>query len=76
MPKGKRIIYWSVGGMIGGLVVGISIAGIYGWTPLSFCFWVGFGLLVGAVSGAVSFILYRMIKGLILNHWSTNHVEK
>ena len=65
---GKKVLYWGLGGMIGGLVVGITIAGIYGWTLLSVSYWIGFGLLVGAMSGAISYVLlYHAIYGLILN---------
>ena len=47
--------------MIGGLVVGLTLANIYGWTLLSAAFWIGFGLLVGAMSGGISFLLYRAV---------------
>lgn len=59
-------LYWSIGGMIGGLIVGLTLANIYGWTLLSASFWLGFGLLVGALSGAVSYMLYRVIYSLVL----------
>ena len=58
IPNG---IYWALGGMLGGIVVGISIAKYYGWSPLSIAFWLGFGLFVGALSGVLSFIIYRRI---------------
>ena len=61
----NNALTWSLGGMVGGLVVGITLASIYGWTFLSASFWLGFGLLVGALSGAISYLLYRAISGLV-----------
>ena len=56
-----RFASWVLGGMVGGVVVGIVLAGIYGWSLLSVSFWLGFGLLVGALSGGTSFVIYRAI---------------
>lgn len=64
--NGNKGLYWSMGGMIGGLVVGITLASIYGWTVLSASFWLGFGLPVGAASGAISYMLYRVIYGAVV----------
>jgi len=65
--NGNRGLYWGMGGMLGGLVVGITLATIYGWTLLSAGFWIGFGLMVGALSGVVSYMLYRLAHSLIFN---------
>jgi len=65
--NGNKGLSWSVGGMIGGLVVGMNLATIYGWTLLSASFWLGFGLMVGALSGIVSYMLSQLIHGLIFN---------
>ncbi|MCB8979919.1 MAG: hypothetical protein H6657_21115 [Ardenticatenaceae bacterium] len=59
--SGSNGLHWSAGGMIGGLFVGLTLANIYGWTLLSATFWIGFGLLVGAMSGGISFLLYRAV---------------
>ena len=63
--NGNKGLYWSLGGMIGGLVVGLTLANIYGWTLLSTTFWLGFGLIVGAMSGAISYMVYRVIYGAV-----------
>lgn len=60
-----RFTFWVLGGMVGGLVVGLTLVGIYGWSLLSVSFWLGFGLLVGALSGGVSFVIYRATYGVI-----------
>ena len=65
--NGNKGLYWSIGGMIGGLVVGITLATIYGWTLLSASFWIAFGLMVGALSGVVSYMLYRQIHRFLFN---------
>jgi hypothetical protein len=57
-----RFASWVFGGMIGGIVVWIALVGIYGWSLLSVSFWLGFGLLVGALSGGISFVIYRAIR--------------
>lgn len=59
----KNSLNWSLGGMVGGLVVGLTLTSIYGWTLLSAGFWIGFGLLVGALSGFVSYLLTRLLIG-------------
>ena len=58
---GDRGLYWGLGGMIGGVVVGITITTIYGWTLLNAGFWIGFGLMVGALSGVIGYLLYRLV---------------
>ena len=58
IPNG---IYWALAGMLGGIVVGMAIANFYGWSPLSIAFWLGFGLFVGALSGIISFSIYRVV---------------
>jgi hypothetical protein len=55
-----RGLYWVIGGMMGGVVVGIAITSNYGWTLLNAGFWIGFGLMVGALSGGISYLLYRL----------------
>lgn len=70
--NGNKGLYWSIGGMIGGLVVGFTLTAIYGWTFLSASFWIGFGLMVGALSGGVSYMLYRLVHGLLLNRNQTD----
>ena len=65
--NGHKGLYWGLGGMVGGLVVGITLTTIYGWTLLSASFWIGFGLVVGAMSGVVSYVLYRLIYRLVFN---------
>ena len=65
--SGNKGLSWSIGGMLGGLVVGITLASINGWTLFSAGFWIGFGLIVGAMSGGVSYFLYRSIYGFVLN---------
>ena len=67
---GDRGLYWGIGGMVGGVVVGITITTIYGWTLLSAIFWIGFGIMVGALSGVVSYLLYRLVL-LLLNRKQT-----
>jgi hypothetical protein len=47
--------------MVGGVVVGLALVRIYGLSLLSVGFWLGFGLLVGALSGGASFVIYRAI---------------
>lgn len=64
--NGNKGLYWTVGGMFGGLVVGITLANIYGWTLLSASFWLGFGLIVGAISGGISYMLYRVIYSAVV----------
>ena len=57
-----RFASWVFGGMVGGVVVGLVLVWIYGWSLLSFGFWLGFGLFVGALSGGTSFVIYRAIR--------------
>lgn len=63
--KGNQGLYWTVGGMLGGVIVGITLANIYGWTVLSATFWLGVGLLAGALSGGLSFMIYRAMYGFV-----------
>ena len=65
--NGNKGLSWGLGGMIGGLVVGITLTTIYGWTLWSASFWIGFGLVVGAMSGIVSYAFYQLISGLVVN---------
>ena len=55
----NNLLHWGMGGMVGGLVVGLTLANIYGWTFVSTTFFFFFGLLVGALSGGLSYIIYR-----------------
>ena len=61
----NNLLHWSMGGMVGGLIVGLALANIYGWTVVNTTFWLGFGLLVGAVSGGLSYIIYRAAYAVI-----------
>ena len=54
-----RFALWVFDGMVGGLVVGLILVGIYGWSLLSVGFWLGFGLLVVALSGGTGFVIHR-----------------
>ena len=68
---GDRWLYWGIGGMIGGVVVGIAITTNYGWTLLNTAFWIGFGIMVGALSGVVSNLLYRLVRFILFNREQT-----
>jgi hypothetical protein len=55
--------------MVGGIGVGIALVTIYGWSLLSVGFWLGFGLLVGALGGGISFLIYQAIRALTTRTW-------
>ena len=60
-----RFVLWVLGGMIGGIVVGLVLVGIYGGSLLSVSFWLGFGLFVGALGGGISFVIYYVVSRVI-----------
>ena len=59
-------LYWALGGMAGGVVLGLMFLMIYGLSLLSVAVWISFSLFVGALAGAVSFIIYSAIYNLVL----------
>jgi hypothetical protein len=58
---------WAAGGSIGGIVIGIVLVAMHGFSIVSLSFWFSVGILIGAVAGFLSFLLYgigyRILKG-------------
>jgi len=58
---------WAAGGTIGGIVVGLVLVALHGFSIVSLSFWFSVGILIGAIAGFISFLFYgmgyRVLKG-------------
>jgi len=63
----RTAVLWAAGGSIGGIVIGLVLVALHGFSIVSLSFWFSVGILVGAIAGFLSFILYgmgyRILKG-------------
>jgi hypothetical protein len=58
---------WAAGGSIGGIVIGLILVALHGFSIVSLSFWFSVGIIIGACAGFLSFLLYgtcyRIFKG-------------
>ena len=59
-------LYWMLGGMLGGLVTGFAFVPIYGMSWLAI-FGGTFTIVVGAVAGIISFVIYTAVYNYVLH---------
>jgi hypothetical protein len=63
----RTAILWAAMGSIGGIVLGLVLVALHGFSIVSLSFWFSVGILIGAVSGFISFLFYgigyRILKG-------------
>jgi len=63
----RTAVAWAAGGSIGGIVVGLVLVALHGFSIISLSFWFSVGILIGAFAGFLSFLLYgmgyRVLKG-------------
>jgi hypothetical protein len=51
---------WAAGGSIGGIVLGVVLVALHGFSIVSLSFWFSVGILIGAISGFISFLFYGL----------------
>jgi hypothetical protein len=51
---------WAAGGSVGGILIGLVLVALHGFSIVSLSFWFSVGILIGAGAGFISFLLYGM----------------
>lgn len=63
----RTAVLWAAGGSIGGIVIGLVLVALHGFSIVSLSFWFSVGILIGTCAGFLSFLLYsmgyRLLKG-------------
>jgi hypothetical protein len=63
----RTAAFWAAGGSVGGILVGLVLVALHGFSIVSLSFWFSVGILIGAGAGFLSFLLYgmgyRILKG-------------
>ena len=62
IPEG---VQWTIGGMAGGLVMGLVFVVLNGMTMTNVLYWLGFGLIVGGLGGAMGWGITWLTKKII-----------
>jgi hypothetical protein len=56
----RTAVLWAAGGSIGGIVVGLILVALHGFSIVSLSFWFSVGILIGFGAGFLSFLFYGM----------------